>query len=1032
MTLAQELIAENKRTRNTFLDLGRCGLTELPEELFDCVWLENLNLGAWYFDEREQKWKKSENKGEKNQLKRLDNKATLLSNLNPFKTAKNIATLKNLRILSFRENKVVDIACLQGLSNLTKLDFSHNQVVDIACLQGLSNLTYLDFGSNQVVDISCLQGLSNLTKLDFRSNQVVDISCLQGLSNLTKLDFRSNQVVDISCLQGLSNLTNLYFGGNQVVDISCLQGLSNLTNLYFGGNQVVDISCLQGLSNLTHLYFAYNQVVDISCLQGLSNLTKLDFHFNQVVDISCLQGLSNLTYLDFNNNQVVDIAYLQGLSNLTELKFSFNRVVDISCLQGLSNLTKLDFGSNQVVDISCLQGLSNLTKLYFWNNQVVDISCLQGLSNLTELYFFGNQVVDISCLQGLSNLRDLNFSSNQVVDISCLQGLSNLKLLKFKYTPAFDKLSKELKDKHNSWDNQIEVLQYWLDNFGNKTQQQYFREAKVVLVGEGKVGKTSLLHLLLYGQKIEASRTEKIAIHTNKDLFTYQQEKLTTYFWDFGGQEIMHATHKFFMTDKTVYVLVVSGREDNTDNLDKWLELLQSSVGNSPIILAVNQLDEEKDKHRLPYHSLKDKYPQIVGLVETSWLTGRGIAELQKQIQAALQTLPHFTEPFARKYFAVKEKLQATNKDYIHYTAYEGICQEIATEQNTDFNETSQSILADLLNSLGIMLNFRSKHESLQELCIFNPEWIINGVYQIINSEAVQRTQGSISENEINKLLGNIGYKLQAERDFIIRMMQHFKLAYRKVLVNHELQYLIPSIFPPDKPQPMQTYWQTKPAGLHFRFQYQVWRNDYVAYFLVFQHDKIKENLFWKNGAVLQYQHHEVQIEANRYTKTIEIQVVGDTDKRYALWQVREALEQVHDLFVKENLKITEWIVRQENGKEDVFEVQELKDLLEMGDTQITSTKLKKRFQITELLEGVELSNSEKLNAVLQEKKLSKEQIKELVDLVHRQQIADFFELLKDCGIAHYQASSFEKQFIGGDFDKSVFWDRLITYVRTL
>ncbi len=41
---AIERIAENKQTQDKFLDLGNCGLTELPEELFDCVWLENLNL----------------------------------------------------------------------------------------------------------------------------------------------------------------------------------------------------------------------------------------------------------------------------------------------------------------------------------------------------------------------------------------------------------------------------------------------------------------------------------------------------------------------------------------------------------------------------------------------------------------------------------------------------------------------------------------------------------------------------------------------------------------------------------------------------------------------------------------------------------------------------------------------------------------------------------------------------------------------------------------------------------------------------
>jgi len=40
--LAQKLIAENKETKSTFLDLGNCGLTELPNELLDCYWLENL------------------------------------------------------------------------------------------------------------------------------------------------------------------------------------------------------------------------------------------------------------------------------------------------------------------------------------------------------------------------------------------------------------------------------------------------------------------------------------------------------------------------------------------------------------------------------------------------------------------------------------------------------------------------------------------------------------------------------------------------------------------------------------------------------------------------------------------------------------------------------------------------------------------------------------------------------------------------------------------------------------------------------
>ncbi len=42
--LALQLIREAKEQRLTRLDLGNCGLTTLPEELFELEWLEELIL----------------------------------------------------------------------------------------------------------------------------------------------------------------------------------------------------------------------------------------------------------------------------------------------------------------------------------------------------------------------------------------------------------------------------------------------------------------------------------------------------------------------------------------------------------------------------------------------------------------------------------------------------------------------------------------------------------------------------------------------------------------------------------------------------------------------------------------------------------------------------------------------------------------------------------------------------------------------------------------------------------------------------
>ena len=48
--LALKLIAENKKTRSPFLDLGNCGLTEVPEEIGELVWLEELSFASeWTF-----------------------------------------------------------------------------------------------------------------------------------------------------------------------------------------------------------------------------------------------------------------------------------------------------------------------------------------------------------------------------------------------------------------------------------------------------------------------------------------------------------------------------------------------------------------------------------------------------------------------------------------------------------------------------------------------------------------------------------------------------------------------------------------------------------------------------------------------------------------------------------------------------------------------------------------------------------------------------------------------------------------------
>ena len=135
LTIARERIVREAEEKTGFLDLGRLGLTELPEELFQLKHLRGLNLGAGGASELEDNFVEGS-------LHRL-------------------AELGELRRLSLSGTDLSDFAPLQGLTNLQSLDCSLTQVTDLEPLRDLVRLQSLDCTSTQVSDLGPLRGLIN-------------------------------------------------------------------------------------------------------------------------------------------------------------------------------------------------------------------------------------------------------------------------------------------------------------------------------------------------------------------------------------------------------------------------------------------------------------------------------------------------------------------------------------------------------------------------------------------------------------------------------------------------------------------------------------------------------------------------------------------------------------------------------------------------------------------------------------------------------------------------------------------------------
>ena len=243
--LALKLIAENKKTRAPFLDLGNCGLTGIPEELGELIWLEELSFAEnrLKFDAKEWSRQKTKNTGSLNNISSLNSSVSISANVKSHPFSK----LTNLKKL-----------WLNGEYS-KKFDFH-----DLTPLSSLTGLQMLDISGTQVNELSPLTGLTSLRTLEFWLTKVRDLNPLTSLTDLVQLNVGGTQVNDLSPLTGLTNLNRLYAWQTNVSDLNPLTGLTNLQQLTVGGTQVNDLSPLTGLTNLQRLNVSYTRVKDLS------------------------------------------------------------------------------------------------------------------------------------------------------------------------------------------------------------------------------------------------------------------------------------------------------------------------------------------------------------------------------------------------------------------------------------------------------------------------------------------------------------------------------------------------------------------------------------------------------------------------------------------------------------------------------------------------------------------------------------------------------------------------------------------------
>lgn len=184
----------------------------------------------------------------------------------------------------------------------------------------------------------------------------------------------------------------------------------------------------------------------------------------------------------------------------------------------------------------------------------------------------------------------------------------------------------------------LEVINY-IVRYQNDTEKIEINESKMIIVGQGGVGKTCLLNRLKNDEYDETISTEGIASEPWEFEVGGKKYKLNT--WDFGGQEIYHATHQFFLTNRSLYIFVWDARqEEEYGRIDYWLYTIESFAYNSPIIIVVNKCDSRNNVKQLDLKSIKGKFPQIIDSFKVSCKMNIEIGHLRNVIKEETTKLP--------------------------------------------------------------------------------------------------------------------------------------------------------------------------------------------------------------------------------------------------------------------------------------------------------------------------------------------------------------------------------------------------------
>jgi internalin A len=668
---------------------------------------------------------------------------------------------------------------------------------------------------------------------------------------------------------------------------------------------------------------------------GLTALTIEDIHLPSETLEAMFSRSSGITFLSLNGCGLGEpsvVAIARHLTGLTDLSLNINGISDAGAqaiarhLANLTKLTTLHLDTNGISDdgtIAIARRLKNLTHLTLWHNRISDDGAeavAEHLRDLTSLELGYNEIGNIGAqaiAKHLVRLGRIGLERNEigepgiraVLDSLMIRDTASISLLKLHGNPGVAPLG--LGELTQSEDAHATLAAYRRLIEADDDELVSFGEAKLVVLGDEAVGKTSLVRALVDGQRADPNEQKTQGVNHLIWVTPWTpstDEKVQLNIWDFGGQEIMHQTHRYFLTERCIFLVVLDRRKQDDTSAVTWLRTARHRAPNSPVVVVVNKCDSGSHNLDVDFVRLQQDFPEIAGVFEASCSPEEGhkplgeimapIRDCLKQLLTNDSRLDSVRARVPKAWVRVRDDVRdrAGRVQVLSATEFVNLCQNAPTDAERVTNPAEQRALLGMLHQMGVVVahGLTPTTTSLAGLTLLDPNWFTGAVYALLDYGQAEFDRNVLGER-LRRNPDKAPLYPDEWLDYIIDLLQlpEFALAFRLPGDADPPRYLLPEALTPTAPGAVGGW---DPDSLRFRLRYQQLPRGLIPQFQVFSHMYARpDDDRWRTGCTFLIEDCAVLVDGGLAENRIDIQITGPRHQRLdALAVVRSVFAKVH------------------------------------------------------------------------------------------------------------------------------------------